>query len=335
MARIDSAVINRNQLTPGTQLTQMLAQENIKKRFDEILGKKAPAFVSSILSLANAKKELLACTPGSIVAAAAIAATLDLSVHPTLGQAAIVPYGGVAQFQIQYKGLIQLAIRSGQYQRLNAFIVHDGELVSYNRITGDIVIDESKKKSEKVVGYGLYFRLVTGYEYTFVMTTAQVLAHATKFSKAYAAKKKDSPWFTNFDAMALKTVIKLGLSKWGILSVEMQKAVQYDQGVIRGSGEDEQVTYPDNVQTGEILDQADDVVEATSIDEPVASEPAQSPKAEPVTKDQLKQVMRLLIEKKIGLQKLRDHLTSEYGITKEDDIPASELETVCAWISNQ
>ena len=247
MGRVNTDEIKDRALSPIGTLRDLLKKDHIKSAFTDMLGDKAPAFMSSILSLVGAKKELAKCAPNSIVSACAISATLDLPINPNLGFAGIIPYGGVAQFQIQYKGLIQLAIRTGQYRRMNSFLIHEGELVTYNRITGETVIDEEKRTSDNVVGYGFYFCLTSGFEHTFVMTKEQVEAHAKKYSKAFQYRKKDSPWFTNFDAMALKTVTKLALSKYGILSVQMQKAITYDQGVVKGL-EDPDVVYPDNAE---------------------------------------------------------------------------------------
>ncbi|MBL0320308.1 MAG: recombinase RecT [Alphaproteobacteria bacterium] len=240
--------IEQSKLTNATTLNELVSNEKIKKRFDEVLGKKAPQFISSLLSLTNAKPELKAADPKTVISAAMIAATLDLPINPNLGFAYIVPYGKVASFQMGWKGFVQLAIRTGLYQTMNAAELYEGELISNNRITGEIVIDESKKKSDKIVAYVAYFKLKTGFEKYLYMTVDQVKKHASRYSKSYS--RPGTPWQINFDAMALKTVLKMILSKYAILSIEMQSAITLDQGVIDSPVESSadiqaQVIYPD------------------------------------------------------------------------------------------
>ena len=190
-------------------------------------------------------------------------------IDSNLGFAAIVPYNNnkynpqtrqwekhpEAQFQMMYKGFIQLAIRSGYYEKMNCSVVYKDELVSYNPITGEVefVTDFSKctqraeGKSENIAGYYAWFKLLTGFRKELFMTTAEVENHARKYSTAYRYdlenNKKGSKWTTDFEAMALKTVIKMLLSKWGILSVDMQRAIQDDQKVYDEDGEG---SYGDN-----------------------------------------------------------------------------------------
>lgn len=239
------------ELAPTDRLSVMLSRADIKKRFEEILGKKAPSFISSLISLTNSNSALKASDPKSIISAAAIAATLDLPVNPSLGFAHIVPYSGVAQFQMGWKGFVQLAIRTGLYKTMNAAEIYEGELIAYNRITGETLIDESQRKSDKVVAYAAYFKLTTGFEKYLVMTVPQVQAHGKRYSKSFT--RPTGAWTTNFEAMALKTVLKLLLSKYGILSVEMQKALAYDQGVVTDTPEGEKIEYPDGVIDAETI----------------------------------------------------------------------------------
>lgn len=215
-------------------LRDMLADVKVKARFEEILGKKAPGFISSIISAAQMVPALQKCEPGSVVGAAAVAASLDLPINQSLGQAAIVPYGNQAQFQIMSRGYIQLAQRSGQYLTMNASPVLEGQLVSNNPITGECVFDAAAKKSEKVIGYVFFFKLLNGFEKYTYMTVDEIQAHGKKYAKSYANEK--GLWKTDFQSMALKTVVKRGLSKWGPLSTEMQKAIEVDQAAIRDDG---------------------------------------------------------------------------------------------------
>jgi recombination protein RecT len=232
-------------------LQSMLANVNVKKRFEEMLGKKAAGFMSSIVSITNGSKQLQSCEPKTILSAASIAAALDLPINPNLGFAAIVPYGKEATFQMMYKGFIQLGLRTGQYKLMNAAEIYEGELVSRNRVTGEIVLDFDAKKSDKVVGYCAYFQLINGFEKYLYMTVEEIEKHAKKYSQTYRSTKdfirEKSKWTTDFHAMALKTVIKLLLSKYGILSVDMQTAVQADQSVVtENETGDFDFSYADN-----------------------------------------------------------------------------------------
>lgn len=225
--------------TPQKSLQELMNDTRYKSRFQEVLGNRAPAFISSVMSYVATSKGLAEVDQPSIVQAAAVAATLDLPINASLGFAYIVPFKGKAQFQIGWKGFVQLALRSNQYQTINATVVHEGELVGENKFTGDYVFDQSKKTSNKVVGYLLYFRLLNGYEKYFYWTKEQTLAHGKKYSQTY--KNGFGVWVENEDAMGLKTVVKLGLTKYGPLSTAFQKAVEADQAVIREDGTPEYV----------------------------------------------------------------------------------------------
>lgn len=229
------------------QVKAMLSQDNIKEKFTEVLGHKAPQFMASITNAVSGSSQLKKCPANSIIGAAFVAATYDLPIDSNLGFAAIVPYNESvydqqrrewvkvpkAQFQMMYKGFIQLAIRSGYYEKMNYAVVYEDELVSYNPITGEVEFTRDfnsctqrmNGEYEKVVGYYAWFRLKTGFSQELFMTKSAVDNHAKKYSQAYRYdlnnNKKSSKWTTDFEAMALKTVIKLLLSKWGILSVDI------------------------------------------------------------------------------------------------------------------
>lgn len=229
-------------------LAVLIERPEYKNRFGDVLGQRAPQFMSSLLSLSMG--DLKDAEPKSIIAAAMIAASLDLPINKNLGFAYIIAYkdnnqGGkkVAQFQMGYKGFIQLAQRSRQYRFINACRVFEGELVKYDKVTGELIVDEALRKSEKVVGYASYFRLTNGFEHAVYMTREQVDKHAKQYSQAYAKGWK-SLWATDFDAMALKTVLKLNLQKWGPLSVQMEKGIYEDQAVKLDV--DSEARYPDN-----------------------------------------------------------------------------------------
>lgn len=243
------------------QVKDLLAQDSIKKRFEEILGAKAPGFISSILNIVNGNTLFASCNPNSIIMSAAVAATLDLPINPNLGFAYIIPYGGQAQFQIGYKGFIQLAMRTGQYKTINATEVRAGQLKKFNPLTEEIEIDFSVEGGE-VIGFVGYFKMINGFEKTVYWNVGKMNAHAKKFSKSYG--KSSSPWTTNYNEMCLKTLIKHILSKYGILSIEMQKAVTVDQGVVKDD-KGETVEYVDlshQEQIAENTQQSNDTTEA-------------------------------------------------------------------------
>ena len=250
------------QASTAVLVKQMISQENVRKKFAEVLGQKAPQFLASITTVVQGSAQLKKCSANSIMSAAFVAATYDLPIDSNLGFSAIVPYNESvynqqtgqydkiprAQFQMMYKGFIQLAIRSGYYEKMNYAVVYEDELKKYNPITGEIefVTDFSQctqrdaGDESKVVGYYAWFRLKTGFSQELFMSKAAVDNHAKKYSQAYRydinKNKKSSKWTTDFEAMALKTVIKLLLSKWGILSVDMQRAIQDDQKVYDEDG---------------------------------------------------------------------------------------------------
>lgn len=253
---------------PVAQIKGLLNEDAVKKRFQEVLGKKAPQFMASIVNVVSASTQLKVCDANSIMAASFVAASFDLPIDSNLGFAALVPYKrtfkdktgqwikkDLAQFQMMYKGFIQLAIRTGQYEKMNCSEVYEDELLSYNPITGEcqFVKDFSQTSqreagdTEKIVGYYGWFKLTSGFTKELFMSKKEVENHAKRYSQSYRYdlndNKQSSKWTTDFDAMAKKTVIKMMLSKWGILSVEMQKAIVDDQKDFDENGEGE---YGDN-----------------------------------------------------------------------------------------
>ena len=219
------AVAMRNQ-TPARTIEDWVESENIKQKFNEVLDKGAPAFVTSILSLVKSTPQLAAADPKTVISAAMTAATLKLPINPNLGFAYIVPYKDTATFQMGYKGYIQLAMRTGQYKTINASVVYEGQIEDVDFVTGEII--RGKKKSDKVVGYVAYFELINGFSKMVYMTHEEMLHHAMTYSQAYKYDKKNgkktSVWTTNFEAMGLKTVLKQLISKYGIMSIDMQGA---------------------------------------------------------------------------------------------------------------
>lgn len=217
-------------------LKQLLTKDVVKARFGQMLGDRAGSFLSSIESAVASNKALMTAEPGSVISAAAIAASLDLPINASLGFAYIVPYGNKAQFQIGWKGIVQLALRSGQYQTINASIVYEGQLVSENTITGEYVF-QKERTSDAIIGYCLYFKLLNGYQKTVYWTKEETEAHGKKYSKMYQRGK--GFWVDDFNGASLKTVVKMGISKWGPMTVEMQTAHRKDQIVVDADGKEE------------------------------------------------------------------------------------------------
>lgn len=217
-------------------------QEGIKKKFDELLGKRSSAFMTSVLQIVASNQMLQNCEPSSIYNAACIAATLDLPINNALGFAYIIPFGKAAQFQLGYKGFIQLAQRSGQFQTISAAPIYQGQLAQEDPLKG-FVFDFSVPKSGTPIGYAAYFKLLNGFEKTLYMTTDELRNHGLKFSQTF--KKGFGLWKDDFESMAQKTVLKLLLAKFAPLSVEMQTAQIADQSIINNS-DTLDVTYSDN-----------------------------------------------------------------------------------------
>ncbi|MFF1179892.1 recombinase RecT [Streptococcus pyogenes] len=211
-----------NQLSTYTH-KQFFNAPTVQKAFDDVWKGAGTQFAVSILSVLQGSQSLKSASNESIYAAAMKAAVLNLPIEPSLGRAYLVPYKGQAQFQLGYKGLIELAQRSGQYKNINAGIVYKSQLISYNPLFEELILDFSKPQDE-IVGYFAAFKLFNGFEKVSFWTVEKVTAHGKKFSKSFAS----GPWKTDFDAMAQKTILKDILSKYGPLSVEMQKAIDED-----------------------------------------------------------------------------------------------------------
>lgn len=237
----------------------MLETPAFKKKFEEMLGKKAAGFISSIIAVTNSSNYLMKADPATVIGAAAQAAMLDLPINQSLGFAYIVPYKGAAQFQLGYKGYIQLAQRSGQYADIGAKTVYEGELEYENRLLDKFRFGE--RTSDKVIGYLAYFRLTNGFEKMLYMTIDEAQAHAKKYSQNY--KGGTDKWgIADFNVMAEKTVLKRLLSKYGPLSIEsiqMSQALANDGGVISMNNDgDFDVNF-----SGETIDAETDTEEST------------------------------------------------------------------------
>lgn len=219
---------NQLQTNGYKQLKTILNNDTMKQSFRNVLEENAGAFMASILELYQSDTALQECDPNKIILEALKAATLKLPINKQLGFAYIIPYKGVPQFQLGYKGYIQLAQRSGQYRYINADVVYEGEQVTYDRITGMLMIT-GEATSDTPIGYFAYFQLLNGFEKCVYWTREKVEAHAKRYSRSWS--RQNSPWHTNFDAMALKTVIRNIISKYGVMSVEFANAVAEDTSV--------------------------------------------------------------------------------------------------------
>jgi len=231
--------MKENQLT----VKGYFAKEGVQKKFQELLGKKSTGFITSVMQVVNSNNLLSKATPESVYNAAAMAATLDLPINNNLGFAWIVPYNEkfkdaqgqwqskcVAQFQLGWKGFVQLANRTGQYKAINVIEVYENQFKSFNRLSEELEADFTVTGLGAVVGFVAYFKLLNGFEKTCYWSIDEVQKHGAKFSKTFG--NTNGVWKTDFNAMAKKTVLKNTLSKWGILSIEMQQASIVDQSII-------------------------------------------------------------------------------------------------------
>ena len=250
-----------SQLQTKPKFSLAIQSEGYKKLINNTLGdpKRASKFIASITSAVATNQSLQECDAGSILSAALLGEALELSPSPQLGQVYLVPFNTKnpdgtwskkAQFQLGYKGYIQLAIRSGQYKKLNVLAIKDGELIKYDPLNEEIEVklidDEEVREKAKTIGYYAMFEYVNGFRKTMYWTKSKMEAHALKYSKGYAAKKGYTFWEKDFDGMAYKTMLRQLISKWGIMSIEMQEAYTKDMSVVKEDG-----TY-DYVDTQEI-----------------------------------------------------------------------------------
>lgn len=232
-------------------LKAALKAPSVTAKFQEMLGKRAPQFMTSITSVVQNNSLLQKADVNSIIMGAAVAASMDLPLNPNLGYAALVPFnskdGCFAQVQIMIKGWTELFLRSGQCQAIVCETVYEGQLVKKNKFTGEYVFDEDAKKSDKIVGFMAYFKLTNGFEKYDYMTVEEVKAHAQKFSQTF--RKGGGIWKDHFEAMGQKTVLKRLLTKYAPKSLEMQQMAIFDQSVVKGNIEnlnDAVAEYADN-----------------------------------------------------------------------------------------
>ena len=252
----------QNSLTKSKQrlgITAYLTQEAVKDQINKVVGgKNGEKFVTAIVSAVNTNPALAECTNTSILSGALLGHSLNLSPSPQLGQYYLVPFknnkSGVteAQFQLGYKGYIQLAIRSGQYKKLNVLAIKEGELRSFDPLNEEIDVklieDEEEREQAKTIGYYAMFEYTNGFRKAIYWSKTKMEAHALKYSKGYQAKKGYTFWEKDFDGMAYKTMLRQLISKWGIMSIDMMSAIDADMAVIHEDG------TKDYVDTEDIVD---------------------------------------------------------------------------------
>lgn len=260
-------------------LDAMFKQDSVQARFQRMLGKKSAGFISSVLTVVSQNKLLQNVDMRTVLSAASIAASLDLPILPSLGRAWIVPYKGAAQFQIGYLGYVELAQRSGLYKSINVNTVYEGEVAEWNKFTEEMTYGE--QESDTAIGYCASFELLNGFRKVVYWTKDAVIKHAKRFSKSY--NSSSSPWQSDFDAMAMKTVLAYTLRHWGPMSIEMQKAMaedvdahekpldlSKDNSVETIETEDASETHVVDTETGEIV--TDDEFTAEDIETAVEGE---------------------------------------------------------------
>lgn len=257
-----------NRLAPRTQktgLTAYLTQDAVKDQINKVVGgKNGTRFISSIVSAVQATPALQECTNSSILSAALLGESLNLSPSPQLGQYYMVPYDNrskgakEAQFQLGYKGYIQLATRSSQYKKLNVLSIKEGELIRFDPLNEEIEVnliqDDEQREAAPTIGYYAMFEYTNGFRKAMYWSRAKMEAHAKKYSPGYKRDLEKGTswtfWAKDFDAMAYKTMFRQLISKWGIMSIDLQDAIDSDMAVIREDGSRDYVetVQPDAVE---------------------------------------------------------------------------------------
>lgn len=267
---VNNTLTNKGQQRLG--FTAYLTSEGVKAQIQKVVGKNSDRFISSIVSAVNTNPTLQECTSQSILAGALLGEALKLSPSPILGNYYLVPFNDnkrgqkVAQFQMGYKGYIQLAIRSGMYKKLNVLSIKEGELLNFDPLNEEIEVnlidDEEEREKAPTVGYYAMFEYTNGFRKAIYWSKAKMEAHALKYSQGYKAKKGYTFWEKDFDAMAYKTMLRHLISRWGIMSIDIQTAIDSDMAVINPDG------------TKEYIDNAPDIVETVEA-QPIAEEAAE------------------------------------------------------------
>lgn len=272
------AVQNSLQRSRGNKrlgISAYLTADAVKNQINQVVGgKDGQRFISAIVSAVNTNPALQECTNQSILSGALLGESLKLSPSPQLGQYYLVPFndknkGKVAQFQLGYKGYIQLAIRSGQYKKLNVLAIKEGELIRFDPLNEEIEVrlieDEEEREQANTIGYYAMFEYTNGFRKAIYWSKRKMEAHALKYSKGYQAKKGYTFWEKDFDGMAYKTMLRQLISKWGIMSIDMASAIDSDMAVINEDGTKD---YVDNDATVFDMEPAQEATPQQSQPEP-------------------------------------------------------------------
>ena len=248
-----------NVVTNKPKFSVAIQSDMYKNLINQTLGDKdrATRFIASISSAVATNQSLQECDAGTILSGALLGESLNLSPSPQLGQYYLVPFNDskkgykVAQFQLGYKGYIQLAIRSGQYKKLNVLAIKKDELIKYDPLNEEIEVnlieDEEERENAETIGYYAMFEYTNGFRKSLYWSKSKMEKHALKYSKGYAAHKGYTFWEKDFDGMAYKTMLRQLISKWGIMSIDMQQAVEKDMATINTDGTYEYVDNEDNM----------------------------------------------------------------------------------------
>ena len=270
---VNNSIANTTGKSTGKGIAEFLTKDAVKNQIADVVGgKNGQRFVSAVVSAVNNNPALQECTNQSIFSAALLGEALNLSPSPQLGHYYMVPFnsasGKVAQFQLGYKGYIQLALRSGQYRKLNVVAIKEGELVRFDPLNEEIVVnlieDDETREATPTMGYYAMFEYTNGFRKAMYWSKAKMERHALKYSQGYRAKKGYTFWEKDFDGMAFKTMLRQLISKWGIMSIEMVTAMDSDMAVINEDGTKNYVDNPDEPPT---------VIDATIIEPDTNGEP--------------------------------------------------------------
>lgn len=334
--------------TKASPVVALVRADKMKDMFEERLGKRAGQFITSLISLANNNKGIAQCEPMTVIQAALTAASMDLPINQNLGFAYIVPYDRnfkdengnwqkvkEAQFQMGWKGFVQLAQRSGQFRTINMTEVREGEFSSRDRMTGELKFiwndDDQERQQMEVVGYLAYFELLNGFSKMLYMSKSDIEGHANRYSQAYRGAKEGNnrssfktPWETDFDFMAQKTVLKQLLSKFAPLSTEMQEAIIADQSISDGNERRYIDNQPDEMDgVGANDSEQDDILAANggapaNVD-PATGEVKEEPKSETKTESKTANSMdapKTEDGKKVAPKKTVKQMAEERGWSK-------------------
>lgn len=265
----------RSIANPKPKFSTYMDRDDVKNLVQNAVGKNSQRFAASIISAVSTNPALQECIQSSILSAALLGESLNLSPSPQLGQYYLVPFkdkerGTVAQFILGYKGYIQLAIRSGQYKKLNVLAIKKGEMIRYDALNEEMFVnliqDEEVRENTETVGYYAMFEYVNGFRKSIYWSKSKMENHAIKYSKGYQAKKGYTFWEKDFDSMAMKTMLRQLISKWGIMSIDMQTAFFADNGIIKENGEPEFVDTMEFDEDGVVKTLVESVDENTQID---------------------------------------------------------------------